>query len=80
VDLTATIFGGSTACKSFANTIPSTVTGNSDTADYKDTILSDRMGAEGTLARCVADLQKLRGPIPLLSLVQQRKKSQGHIA
>ena len=39
VDLTATIFGGSTACKSFANTIPSTVTGNSDTADYKDTIL-----------------------------------------
>jgi hypothetical protein len=39
VDLTATIFGGTTACKSFANTIPSTVTGNSDTADYKDTIL-----------------------------------------
>jgi hypothetical protein len=40
VDLTATIFGGSTACLSFANTIPSTVTGNSDTADYKDTILA----------------------------------------
>ncbi|EAP97457.1 putative hemagglutinin-related protein [Janibacter sp. HTCC2649] len=39
VDLTATIFGGSAACLSFANTIPSTVTGNSDTADYKDTIL-----------------------------------------
>ena len=39
VDLTATIFAGSTACRSFANTIPSTVTGNSDTADYKDTIL-----------------------------------------
>jgi hypothetical protein len=39
VDLTATIFAGSTACKTFANTIPSTVTGNSDTADYKDTIL-----------------------------------------
>lgn len=39
VDLTATIFGGTTACLSFANTIPSTVTGNSDTADYKDTIL-----------------------------------------
>lgn len=39
VNLTKTIFGGSTACKSFANTIPSTVTGNSDTADYKDTIL-----------------------------------------
>jgi hypothetical protein len=40
VDLTATIFGGSTDCLSFANTIPSTVTGNSDTADYKDTILA----------------------------------------
>jgi hypothetical protein len=40
VDLTATVFGNSTACKSFANTIPSTVTGNSDTADYKDTILA----------------------------------------
>ena len=41
VDLTATIFGGSTACKVFANTIPSTVTGNSDSADYKDTILKN---------------------------------------
>jgi len=40
VDLTATIFGGATNCLSFANTIPSTVTGNSDTADYKDTILA----------------------------------------
>ncbi|MFL6109598.1 MAG: hypothetical protein ACJ72L_21745 [Marmoricola sp.] len=39
VDLTATVFGGSSACISFANTIPSTVTGNSDSADYKDTIL-----------------------------------------
>ncbi|WP_411940582.1 hemagglutinin [Oryzobacter faecalis] len=39
VNLTDTIFGGSTACRVFANTIPSTVTGNSDTADYKDTIL-----------------------------------------
>jgi len=41
LDLTATVFGGSTACRSFANVIPSTVTGNSDTADYKDTILAD---------------------------------------
>ena len=40
VNLTDTIFGGSTACRTFANTIPSTVTGNSDTADYKDTILT----------------------------------------
>lgn len=29
------------ACLSFANVIPSTVTGNSDTADYKDTILKE---------------------------------------
>ena len=28
VNLTATIFGGTNACLSFANTIPSTVTGN----------------------------------------------------
>jgi hypothetical protein len=41
VNLTDTIFGGSTACLSFANTIPSTVTGNSDTADYKDTIFKN---------------------------------------
>ena len=39
LNLTDTIFGGSTACRAFANIIPSTVTGNSDTADYKDTIL-----------------------------------------
>jgi hypothetical protein len=40
VNLTATIFEGVTGCLTFANTIPSTVTGNSDTADYKDTILA----------------------------------------
>jgi hypothetical protein len=40
LDLTATVFGGSAACRSFVNVIPSTVTGNSDTADYKDTILA----------------------------------------
>lgn len=39
VNLTDTVFGGSEACRTFANTIPSTVTGNSDQADYKDTIL-----------------------------------------
>jgi hypothetical protein len=39
LNLTDTVFGGSDACRSFANVIPSTVTGNSDTADYKDTIL-----------------------------------------
>ncbi len=40
VNLTDTVFGGSAQCRTFANTIPSTVTGNSDTADYKDTILT----------------------------------------
>jgi len=39
VNLTDAIFGGSQGCVTFANAIPSTVTGNSDTADYKDTIL-----------------------------------------
>ena len=39
VNVTDVVFGGSTACRTFANIIPSTVTGNSDTADYKDTIL-----------------------------------------
>ena len=41
VDLTATVFSGVTDCVVFANTIPSTVTGNSDSADYKDTILKN---------------------------------------
>ncbi len=41
VNLTDTILGGSTACLLISNTIPSTVTGNSDTADYKDTILAN---------------------------------------
>lgn len=41
LDLTATVFANATGCTTYANTIPSTVTGNSDTADYKDTILLD---------------------------------------
>ena len=41
INLTDTIGGGQLKCLSFANTIPSTVTGNSDTADYKDTILAE---------------------------------------
>lgn len=39
VNLTETIYGGVQRCLAIATTIPSTVTGNSDTADYKDTIL-----------------------------------------
>ena len=42
VNLTDTIFGGDvTECLTIGNVIPGTVTGNSDTADYKDTVLAD---------------------------------------
>ncbi len=40
VDLTTDVFPPGGACQTFANIIPNTVTGNSDTADYKDTVLS----------------------------------------
>jgi hypothetical protein len=40
IDFTAVVFPATGECLSFANTIPGTVTGNSDTADYKDTVLS----------------------------------------
>jgi hypothetical protein len=40
IDFTEVIFPKNGQCLSFANTIPGTVTGNSDTADYKDTVLS----------------------------------------
>ena len=39
INITEVVFGGTATCLAFANIIPSTVTGNSDTADYKDTIL-----------------------------------------
>lgn len=39
INITDVVFGGVATCLAFANIIPSTVTGNSDTADYKDTIL-----------------------------------------
>lgn len=39
VNLTAEKLSDPGKCVAFANVIPSTVTGNSDTADYKDTIL-----------------------------------------
>jgi hypothetical protein len=40
IDLTTDVFPPNGACVSFANIIPGTVTGNSDSADYKDTVLS----------------------------------------
>ncbi|WP_202033156.1 hypothetical protein [Nocardioides sp. WS12] len=39
INLTAAGLTDGQSCTTFANVIPSTVTGNSDTADYKDTIL-----------------------------------------
>ena len=38
IDFTAVVFPPTGECQSFANTIPGTVTGNSDSADYKDTV------------------------------------------
>jgi hypothetical protein len=40
VNISAIVAGQSQQCLSFANIVPGTVTGNSDTADYKDTVLS----------------------------------------
>jgi hypothetical protein len=40
IDLTVDVFPPDGACFNVANIIPGTVTGNSDTADYKDTVLS----------------------------------------
>ena len=48
IDLTAAGIlpagGSATECITFANVIAATVTGNSDTADFKDTILADTSG------------------------------------
>lgn len=40
INLTDEIFSGADRCLSFDNVIPGTVTGNSDTADYKDTVFA----------------------------------------
>lgn len=40
IDLTTDVFPATGACQTFANTIPGTVTGNSDQADYKDAVLA----------------------------------------
>ena len=40
INLTEDVFSGTDGCQTFANTLPGTVTGNSDTADYKDTIFA----------------------------------------
>jgi Prealbumin-like fold domain len=40
INLTEDVFKGVTSCLSFSNIIPGTVTGNSDSADYKDTVFA----------------------------------------
>lgn len=40
INLTDDVFDPNAGCQTFANVIPGTVTGNSDTADYKDTVFS----------------------------------------
>jgi hypothetical protein len=52
INITDVVFGGVATCLAFANIIPSTVTGNSDTADYKDTILQPGID----LANCTSDV------------------------
>lgn len=49
VNLTAAGLTTGSDCLTLANTIPSTVTGNSDTADYKDTVLTTK-----SLTTCAA--------------------------
>ncbi len=51
INLTAAIFGTRDSCFSVANVIPGTITGNSDTADYKDTVLADIRGVL-TISNC----------------------------
>jgi uncharacterized repeat protein (TIGR01451 family) len=41
INVTDAIFGGRDFCLEVANVIPGTITGNSDQADYKDTVLAD---------------------------------------
>jgi hypothetical protein len=41
INLTDEVFGDAEGCLTFSNVIPGTVTGNSDTADYKDTVLGE---------------------------------------
>jgi hypothetical protein len=52
INITDVVFGGTATCLAFANIIPSTVTGNSDSADYKDTILQPGVD----LANCTSDV------------------------
>ncbi|TNM44180.1 hemagglutinin [Nocardioides albidus] len=64
VDITAEGLSPAGACVSFANVIPSTVTGNSDTADYKDTILAALQPESNCVATIATTPRSAGGPIP----------------
>ncbi len=51
INLTDAIFGTQDTCFNFANVIPGTVTGNSDSADYKDTVLAN-VASVLTISNC----------------------------
>ena len=51
INLTDAIFGTQETCFNVANVIPGTITGNSDSADYKDTVLVD-VGSSLTISNC----------------------------
>ncbi|MBT8444886.1 MAG: DUF11 domain-containing protein, partial [Gammaproteobacteria bacterium] len=51
INLTDAIFGTMDTCFNVANVIPGTITGNSDQADYKDTVLAD-IASLVTISNC----------------------------
>jgi hypothetical protein len=51
INLTDAIFGTQHSCVDVANVIPGTITGNSDSADYKDTVLAD-IGGSLNISNC----------------------------
>ncbi len=53
VNITQAVFGGALRCTSIGNIIPSTLTGNSDSADYKDVVLAD-LTEKTTISNCGA--------------------------
>jgi uncharacterized repeat protein (TIGR01451 family) len=62
INLTAAIFGAQDSCIDVANVIPGTITGNSDSADYKDTVLADIRGSL-TISNCgTVEIAKVTQP------------------
>jgi hypothetical protein len=63
INLSATIFNGLQSCFNVANVIPGTITGNSDQADYKDTVLTD-IGSAVTISNCgTVNITKVTEPV-----------------